>query len=128
VRYLLDTHTLVWWLTDDGHLSHPARAALGDGDNEVIVSAVSAFELTTKHRLGKWPEAGLISTDFVKYVMAERFTLLAIETSHALYAGQLVAEHKDPFDRLLAAQAILEDLIIVSTDTAFDTFGVQRLW
>ncbi len=128
MRYLLDTHTLVWWLMNDGHLSPPARAALSDGDNEVIVSAVSAFELTTKHRLGKWPEAGPISTDFVKYVMAERFTLLAIETSHALYAGQLVAEHKDPFDRLLAAQSKLESLVIVSADTAFDTLGVQRLW
>lgn len=128
MRYLLDTHTLVWWLIDDGHLSPPARAAISDGDNEVIVSAVSAFELTTKHRLGKWPEAGPISTDFVKHVMAERFTLLAIETSHALYAGQLVADHKDPFDRLLAAQSKLEGLVIVSADTAFDTLAVQRLW
>lgn len=113
---------------DDGHLSPPARAALSDGDNEVMVSAVSAFEVATKHRLRKWPEVGSISADFVKYVMAERFTLLAIETSHALYAGQLVADHKDPFDRLLAAQSKLEGLVLVSADTAFDTLGVQRLW
>jgi PIN domain nuclease of toxin-antitoxin system len=128
VRYLLDTHALVWWLLDDAHLSQPALLALSDVDNEVMVSAVSAFELTTKHRLGKWPEVGPISTDFVKHVMAERFTLLAVETSHALYAGQLIAEHKDPFDRLLAAQSKLEGLTLVSADRAFDDFGVERLW
>ncbi len=128
MRYLLDTHTLVWWLINDDHLSHLARATLSDGDNEVMVSAVSAFELATKYRLGKRPEVGPISSDFVKHVMAERFTLLAVETSHALYAGQLVAERKDPFDRLLAAQSKLEGLVIVSADTAFDTLRVQRLW
>lgn len=128
MRYLLDTHALVWWLLNSADLSQSARLALSDGDNEVMVSAVSAFELTTKHRLGKWPEVGPISTYFVKYVTAERFTLLSVKTSHALYAGQLVAEHKDPFDRLLAAQSKLEGLSLVSADKAFDGLGVERLW
>jgi PIN domain nuclease of toxin-antitoxin system len=128
VRYLLDTHTLVWWLMNDDHLSQLARVILSDGDNEVMVSAVSAFELATKYRLGKWPEVGPISADFVKHIMAERFTLLAVETSHALYAGQLTADHKDPFDRLLAAQAKLEGLTLVSANRAFDSLDGQRLW
>jgi PIN domain nuclease of toxin-antitoxin system len=128
VRYLLDTHTLVWWLLDDVRLSHNARAAIADADNEVLASAVSAFEATTKHRLGKWPEAQPICADFIKLITNERFGLLSIEAHHALKAGRLAGEHKDPFDRLLAAQAIHEDLIIVSTDSAFDTFGIQRLW
>ncbi len=128
MKFLLDTHTLVWWLLDDIRLSKAARAALIDGDNEVVVSAVSAFEVTTKHRLGKWPEAGPISIDFTKLVARERFTLLPVQTSHALHAGQLVGHHRDPFDRLLAAQSILDDLVIVSADSAFDTFGAQRLW
>jgi PIN domain nuclease of toxin-antitoxin system len=119
---------LVWWLLDDPHLSQNARVVLSDGDNEVMVSPVSAFELATKHRLGKWAEVGPISTDFVKYVTAERFTFLSVETSHALYVGQLIADHKDPFDRLLAAQSILEGLMMVSADTAFDSLSVQRLW
>ncbi len=128
MRYLLNTHTLVWWLLDDIRLSHKARAEIADADNEILASAVSAFEVTTKHRLGKWPEAQPICADFIKLITNERFGLLSIQTLNALQAGRLAGEHKDPFDRLLAAQAIHEDLIIVSTGSAFDTFGVQRLW
>lgn len=128
MRYLLDTHTLVWWLLDDVRLSHKARAAIADADNEIFASAVSAFEVTTKHRLGKWPEAQPICADFIKLITNERFGLLSIQTPHALQAGRLAGEHKDPFDRLLAAQSILDDLVIVSADSAFNIFGVQRLW
>lgn len=128
MRYLLDTHTLVWWLINDIRLSSPARVTLADGDNEVYVGAVSAFEMATKHRLGKWPEAGPVCDNFNNLVVNERFTFLPVETSHALHAGRLIVDHKDPFDRLLAAQSILEGLVLLSADEAFDSFGVRRLW
>ncbi len=128
MKYLLDTHALVWWLMDDPRLSAAARTAVTNGDNEIAASAVSAFEIATKHRLGKWPEVGTLCADFVTYVMAERFVLLPVEPSHALLAGQLTGDHKDPFDRLLAAQSKLESLTLVTADKAFNVFDVECLW
>ncbi|MCL6708868.1 type II toxin-antitoxin system VapC family toxin [Pseudomonas sp. R2.Fl] len=125
---MLDTHVLAWWLLDDRRLSAPSRAAIAEGDNEIAASAVSAFEIATKYRLGKWPEAAQLAGDFEKYVMAERFFLLPISPSHALLAGQMTGHHKDPFDRLLAAQSKIETLVFVTADKAFDGFDIERLW
>ncbi len=128
MRLLLDTHALAWWLRDDPRLSARARQSIADPVNTVMVSAVSAFEAATKHRLGKWPDVELLVTDFERIVIAENFSLLPISTQHAIAAGGFVAIHKDPFDRLLAAQCKLDGLSLVSADTAFRQFELDILW
>lgn len=128
MRLLLDTHVLIWWLIDLGRLSRPAHAAISDPDNDVLVSAVSAVEVTTKHRLGKLPQVGLLARSFEAQVAAEGFSGLSITLRHGQLAGSLPIEHKDPFDRLLMAQAMAEDLTLVSNEKLFDASGVSRLW
>jgi PIN domain nuclease of toxin-antitoxin system len=128
VRLLLDTHTLLWWLDGDRRLSRKARALVGDEDNLVLVSAASAWEITAKARLGKLPGALDVAADVAGCVASQGFTALDITILHAQRAGRLPGEHRDPFDRMLAAQAQLEDLPIVSDDEVFDGYGVNRVW
>ena len=128
MRLLLDTHALIWWLRGDARLGASARPAIEDRRNEVIVSAVSAFEVTTKHRLGKLPEADVLARDFDGERRKEGFLALDISVAHAARAGSLQGAHRDPFDRLLIAQALVEGLTLVSNEALFDGFGVQRLW
>jgi PIN domain nuclease of toxin-antitoxin system len=128
VRVLLDTHTLLWWLDGDRRLSRKARAAIDDPSTIVLVSAASAWEITTKARIGKLPGALEVAADVAAHVTAQAFTSLDITMLHAQRAGRLPGEHRDPFDRMLAAQAQLEDLPIVSNDEVFDSYGVNRLW
>jgi PIN domain nuclease of toxin-antitoxin system len=125
---LLDTHALLWALDDNRRLSARARSAIGDEANEKIVSAASAFEITTKHRLGKLPEAAVLMPDFEAAIAPFGFTLLSITTAHAALAGSLDISHKDPFDRLLIAQALVEGVALVSNEAVFDRFGVERIW
>lgn len=128
MRLLLDTHTLLWWLDGDRRMSRRARALAGRDANEVFVSAASAWEITTKWRLGKLPGAADVAADVAGAVASQAFLPLAISLAHAQLAGQLTTTHRDPFDRMLAAQALVEGLPIVSNDEAFDLFGVIRLW
>ena len=128
MRLLLDTHALLWWLAGDALLSEPARVAIGDDANPVYVSAASAWEVTTKHRLGKLPVAGPLAVDFAREVAAQGFTGLAVTLAHGERAGRLPGPHRDPFDRMLIAQAQAEELVLVSNETAFDAYGVARLW
>ena len=128
MRILLDTHALIWWLSGDAQLSGPARAAIADEANEVFVSAASAWEVTTKHRLGKLPGAGPLALDFAREIRRQAFTALPITLEHGQIAGALVGDHRDPFDRMLIAQAREEKMALVSNEAVFDTFGVTRLW
>jgi PIN domain nuclease of toxin-antitoxin system len=128
MRLLLDTHTLLWWLDGDRRMSKRARALVGRDTNEVFVSAASAWEITTKWRLGKLPGAADVAADVAGAVASQVFLPLSITLAHAQLAGQLTTNHRDPFDRMLAAQALVEGLPIVSNDEAFDLFGVIRLW
>ena len=128
MRLLLDTHTLLWWLDGDRRMSKRARALVGRDTNEVFVSAASAWEITTKWRLGKLPGAADVAADVAGAVAGQVFLPLSISLAHAQLAGQLTTTHRDPFDRMLAAQALVEGLPIVSNDEAFDLFGVIRLW
>jgi len=128
MRLLLDTHALLWWWNDDAQLSDTARRALADERNEVLVSAASAWEIATKQRIGKlpiwpWPAGG-----FDGMVAAEGFTSLPIQARHAWQAGTLDWSHRDPFDRMLAAQAMLEGLTLVSRDAIFAERSVSVLW
>lgn len=128
MRLLLDTHALIWWLADDPALPRIAREAMADGCNAVMVSAASAMEVATKHRLGKLAEAAALAQDFESIVADEGFHPLSISLRHAILAGGLPIAHKDPFDRLLIAQAKAEMLTLVSNERLFDAFGVARLW
>lgn len=128
LRLLLDTHALIWWLAGDEALSHRARAAIADEANGVAVSAASAMEVATKFRTGKLPDAALLAQEFESIVAAQGFDELAITVHHARLAGEMNIAHKDPFDRLLIAQAQAEDMALVSNEALFDSFAVKRLW
>lgn len=128
MRLLLDTHALLWWSEDDLRLGGSARRRLTDGADDILVSPVSAYEMTFKHLLGKLPSATALLADLDGYLKEQGFAILPIEWRHAELAGRLPLEHRDPFDRLLIAQAVAEDLTLMSNDTAFDQFGVRRLW
>jgi PIN domain nuclease of toxin-antitoxin system len=128
VRLLLDTHTLLWWLAGDEQLSPAALGAISDEANAVLISAASAWEITTKHRLGKLPGVGAIVADLDAAIASQGFEGLAISLRHGQVAGALPGPHRDPFDRMLIAQAMLDDLVLVSNETPFDAYGVRRLW
>jgi PIN domain nuclease of toxin-antitoxin system len=128
IRLLLDTHALLWWLFDDPKLSSAARSAIADPQNMVVVSAASAWEITTKHRLGLLPEAGDVPARLPQYLDRARFAVLNISLEHAMAAGALPGPHKDPFDRMLAAQARIENLIVATTDRVFRDYGVAVIW
>jgi PIN domain nuclease of toxin-antitoxin system len=127
VRLLLDTHALLWWATLHPSLSPKARTAIADDSSEVYVSAASAWEIATKVRLGKlgWPvSAGSVNA----YAIGQGFRALPISLEHAERAGQLQMVRRDPFDRMLIAQAQAEDLLLVSNEALFDSTGVLRHW
>ena len=128
LRLLLDTHAFIWWADGNAALSAAARAAIGDTDSGVWVSAASAWEITTKHRLGKWPQVAAVAANVAFAIADNGFEPLPVTVAHAQHAGALAGAHKDPFDRLLMAQSLLDGRTLVSNETAFDAFGVQRLW
>ncbi|MGO4670678.1 type II toxin-antitoxin system VapC family toxin [Bosea sp. 2RAB26] len=128
MRLLLDTHALIWWLAGDEALSPRAREATGDEGNSTAVSAASAMEVATKFRIGKCPGAALLAQDFEAIIADQGFAERAVTVRHALLAGEMNIAHKDPFDRLLIAQAQSEDMVLISNEALFDSFAVKRLW
>ena len=128
MRVLLDTHALLWWLSDDPALTRPARKTIADTRNTVIVSAASAWEIATKVRLGKLPTANDLAADFAGHLDRDGFQLLAISAEHGIRAGLLPGPHKDPFDRMLIAQAQAENVPIISIESLFENYGVRRIW
>ncbi|MCU7815260.1 MAG: type II toxin-antitoxin system VapC family toxin [Candidatus Thiodiazotropha sp. (ex Rostrolucina anterorostrata)] len=125
---LLDTHTLLWWLEGDRRLSVKARAAIRDEKRVVAVSAASAWEIATKVRIGKLPGAIEVAEQLVDIISQQNFLSLPISIEHARRAGLLPGEHRDPFDRMLIAQAQIEGYTLVSNEKLFDRFGIERLW
>jgi len=128
LRCLLDTHTLIWWMTADPHLSKSARALIEQESTISLVSAVSAWEIATKVRLGRLPAAADLVQNFVDDLRRQRMEILAVTAEHGIRAGLLPGPHRDPFDRMLIAQAQAENVPIVSNDRALDGYGVRRLW
>ena len=124
---LLDTNALYWWLNDPDKLSQPAQAMMTSGINPVVVSAVVPWELAIKTNLGKIDGQTLLSIWAAK-LAAEGFSELPIESAHAIRAGLLPRHHRDPFDRMLAAQAQVTGWPIISADRVFDYYGVRRIW
>lgn len=128
MRLLLDTHTLLWSTLSHANLSKWAASAIADRSNEICVSAASAWEISTKVRLGKLNQAISLEKEFLTKMAEAGYALLPITTAHALRAGRMIGDHRDPFDRMIAAQALAEDIPVISMDTRLDVFGVRRLW
>lgn len=128
MRALLDTHTLLWWFTDDDRLSSTARKLIGDESNDIFVSAASAWEIATKQRLGKLAEAPQATSRYAELVDADGFVHLPISHLHSLRAGSYDVAHRDPFDRMLAAQSEIEKLDLVTRDPAFEQFDIPTIW
>ena len=128
MKLLLDTHALIWWLAGDEALGGEARAMIADEGNQVFVSAASAMEISTKYRLGKLPDAGLLATNLSQFLNDQGFAEMSISIAHAAMAGNLQIAHKDPFDRFLIAQSLVENCLLASNEALFDCFGVNRIW
>ncbi|MCH9649261.1 MAG: type II toxin-antitoxin system VapC family toxin [Deltaproteobacteria bacterium] len=128
MRFLLDTHALLWWLFDAPELSKTARELVADPANEIRVSAASAWEVSTKYRLGKLPAARELMQDLGGWLQRAGFQELPITISHAHQAGAWPQAHRDPFDRMLAAQSALEDLPLISRDPKLAPFGIRLVW
>jgi PIN domain nuclease of toxin-antitoxin system len=127
-RYLLDTHILLWWLFNDPRLSKRARQIISNKTNTILVSSASAWEISTKFRLGKLSGAENLVKDLPDLLRKARIEVLPINLRHALLSGNLVNDHRDPFDRMLAAQTIIEDLSLVTSDKVFIDFSLQIVW
>ena len=126
MRLLLDTHALIWWLTDYDHLSADARAAIAAPANRVFASACTGYEIAYKQQRGRLPTPlPFLIADLIRRA---RFTALPITAEHAEAAGSLPGPHRDPWDRLLIAQAGAEALIMVTTDKVFADYRVPVLW
>jgi PIN domain nuclease of toxin-antitoxin system len=126
-QILLDTHALVWWLEAKENLSPKAKETIENSETTVFVSAASGWELAIKTQIGKFKSAELVR-GLEREIQKEGFVELPISMEHALLAGSLDSPHKDPFDRMLIAQAQVEKIPIVSNDKGFDKFSVRRVW
>ena len=125
---MLDTHAFLWWIAGDTALSTPARVAIGDSSNAVFVSAASAWEIATKFRIGKLPGVAAIVGDLAAVLDAQDFIPLPITLAHGQAAGAMPGPLKDPFDRMLIAQAMLDSKSLVSNEQGFAAYGVRRIW
>lgn len=128
MRVLLDTHAFLWWIADSGRLSRKARRLIADETNDIAVSAASAWEIATKHRIGRLPGGEAVALDVAGRISDQGFSELPISVSDGERAGRLPGPHRDPFDRMLAAQALARGLPIISIDGVFDRYGLDRLW
>jgi PIN domain nuclease of toxin-antitoxin system len=128
LHLLLDTHALIWWMTNSPLLPDSVRRLMLDKQNTIVVSAASAWEMATKVRLGRLPAADDITRNFAEYLKQSGFESLPVSAALGIRAGFLPGPQRDPFDRMLIAQAQAEDFTIVSNEVVFDTYGIRRAW
>jgi PIN domain nuclease of toxin-antitoxin system len=128
VKVLLDTCALIWATMSPSSLSRQAAGTISDQGNAILVSAASAWEIATKVRLGKLPGAEKLERDYLQVMEDAGYEQLSIDTASALRAGRLVADHRDPFDRMIVSQALALDIPLLSPDPLLDQFGVRRVW
>ncbi len=129
-QFLLDTHALIWWLSTAERLSQTARSIIENKDNTIFVSSVSGWEMTIKRRAGKLaiPAVLRVLDNYQTMLDDNGFIALPIEIEDGLLAGNLDIPHRDPFDRMLFAQALRRDLGLVSIDGIADQAGCRRVW
>jgi PIN domain nuclease of toxin-antitoxin system len=125
---LLDTHALLWWWSQPRRLSPRVLGLLKDPANRFLVSAASAWEISTKHRIGKYPQGAIVLRQLPERLATDGFSELPISIEHALRAGSLPGSHRDLFDRMFAAQSIIENIPVISSDDALSTLGAERVW
>jgi len=128
MRVLLDTHAFLWWVTDDRRLSATARRVIADMDHRIYLSAASAWEIATKQRIGKLDGVPDAARRYTELAAADGFEHLPITHLHALRAGGFTVAHRDPVDRMLAAQSELERMPLLTRDPAFELFGIETRW
>jgi PIN domain nuclease of toxin-antitoxin system len=128
LRLLLDTHAFLWWLAGDNRLPQAIRDAIAHEDNLIFVSAASGWEIATKYRIGKLPDMAAIVTDLDAAINEQGFKELPVSLRHGQAAGSLPGSHRDPFDRMLIAQAMIENMTLISNEKLFDGYAVRRLW
>ena len=125
---LLDTHALLWWIAGQTSLTIRARGGIGADENEIFVSAASVWEIATKFRIGKLPQAARVALDMAGTIADEGFIELPVTVAHAERAGALPGPLRDPFDRMLVAQSIVEGMPLISNERQFDRYGIIRVW
>jgi PIN domain nuclease of toxin-antitoxin system len=128
MQLLLDTHAFLWWVDDAGELSRRARSVIADPRNECLLSLVSCWEMAIKASLGKLRLATRIDRFVPEQLAANGFRQLGIDLRHVARVARLAFHHRDPFDRLLAAQALEDGLAVVSADSVFRKYGIRRIW
>ena len=129
MTYLLDTHTLLWALTAPSRLGAAAGRVIADRRSPLVASAASAWEIATKHRIGKLPQADAVIGGYARHLDRLGATRLPLTEEHCLLSGRLDWEHRDPFDRMLAAQAMIESLTLITDDAGFQGLaGLRTLW
>ena len=128
MQLLLDTHVVVWAILAPHRLTSAVAAILKDDVNELHVSPVSAYELIQKFRSGKWPEAAVLATDFAGEIALAGFEPLPLSLAVMVRAASFTGDHRDPWDRILAAQSLISGFPLLSVDPMIDAFGVDRIW
>ena len=128
MRLLLDTHAFLWWIADDARLSKRARSAIATRRDECFVSIASCWEIAIKVSLEKLKLKASVDRFIPEQLAVNSFSLLPIEFAHVARVARLPFHHRDPFDRLLAAQGLIDDLTVVSADPIFRRYGVKRVW
>jgi PIN domain nuclease of toxin-antitoxin system len=128
MRLLLDTHAFLWWVFDDSRLSATARDLIADSAGEVLFSAVSSWEIAIKARTGRLDLPKDVPGFVLDQVRRNRFTALSVELRHALRVHGLPDHHRDPFDRLLVAQAQVENVPLLSRDPLVAAYGIELRW
>ncbi len=128
MQLLLDTHAFIWWYSDSSRLPLSVHRQILDESNDKLISAASAWEIATKHRLGKLPDAETLALDIRGAIAFQGFEELPVTVAEGVRAGALPGPLRDPFDRMLIAQALAHDLVVVSNERLFDRYGVRRLW
>lgn len=128
MKLLLDTHAFLWFVGNDPRLSEKARLAIESSDHQKWVSVASCWEIAVKCGLGKLKLADAVDVFVPREIATNRFSVLPIELRHVTFVADMANHHRDPFDRLLIAQASIESFEIVGCDTAFDAYGISRLW
>lgn len=128
MKVLLDSHTFFWWTTDSPKLSRTARGLIDEDSTDVLISSVVAWEISSKVRSGKWREAEPLADAFFATIKHYGFLPLSLTLEHAHRAGTFTVAHRDPFDRMLAAQSLIESASLITIDPVFSEFGIEIVW